>query len=75
MATEPTPSTAWTTQQLIAIATGQRIAGEEPTAADLDAARRVLTGEATAGRVIADGLATLETEHGFTRQLPGKRLR
>lgn len=54
-------------RQLIAIATAQRIAGEEPTVEDMDAARRVLTGEATAEQVIAEGLAELESRYGFQR--------
>jgi hypothetical protein len=68
MGIESSPSPAWTAWQLAVIAAGQRMAGEEPTAADLDATRRVLTGEATAFQVIACGLAALEAEHGFTRR-------
>lgn len=67
MATTKTASQAWTAQQLAAIEAGQRMAGEEPTAEDMEAARRVLSGEATADKVIAEGLAELEAEHGFTR--------
>lgn len=67
MATIKTASRAWTAQQLAAIEAGQRMAGEEPTPADMEAARRVLDGEATADEVIAEGLAALEAEYGFTR--------
>ncbi len=66
MATTQTASQAWTAQQLAAIEAGHRMAGEEPTAGDVEAARRVLTGEATPDQVIAEGLAELEAEHGFT---------
>lgn len=68
MGTESGPSPAWTAWQLAAIAAGQRMAGEEPTPTDLDAACRVLTGQATAAEVIACGLADVEAEHGFTRR-------
>ena len=44
-----------------------RMTGEEPTVADREAARRVLTGEATAEQVIAERLAELEAEYGHTR--------
>lgn len=67
MVTTKTASQAWTAQQLAAIEAGQRMAGEEPDTEDMEAARRVLAGEATAEEVIADGLAQLEAEHGFTR--------
>lgn len=67
MAITQTASQAWTAQQLAAIEAGQRMAGEEPTGQDMEAARRVLTGQATAEDVIAEGLAQLEAEHGFTR--------
>lgn len=67
MATIETASQAWTARQLAAIEAGQLMAGEDPTTADMEAARRVLDGEATAEEVIAGGLAELEAEHGFTR--------
>lgn len=67
MATTKTVSPAWIARQLTAIEAGQRMAAEEPTAADREAARRVLAGEATAEQVIAEGLADLETEYGHTR--------
>lgn len=60
-------SPAWIARQLAAIEVGQRMAGEEPTAADREAARRVLAGEATAEQVIAEDLADLEAEYGHTR--------
>lgn len=40
---------------------------------DVEAARRVLTSEATAEEVIAVGPAELETWHGITRRLKGSR--
>lgn len=54
-------------RKLAAVAAAQRIAGEEPTAEDMDAARRILMGEATAEQVIAEGLAELEDQYGFKR--------
>lgn len=50
-----------------AIDTAQRMAGEEPTAADREAARRVLAGQATPEQVIAEGLADLEAEYHSSR--------
>lgn len=44
-----------------------RATGEELTAADREAGRRILSGEATAEQVIAEGFAELEAKHGFTR--------
>ena len=43
------------------------MAGEEPTAEAMDAARAVLTGQANAAQAIRDGFATLEARHGLTR--------
>lgn len=67
MATTKTVSQAWIARHLTAIEAGQRIAGEESTAADREAARRVLAGEATAEQVIAEGLAGLEAEYRHPR--------
>lgn len=67
MATTRVVSRAWTERQLDAIDAGQRIAGEEPSPEDREAARRVLTGQASAEQVIAEGLAQLEARNGFTR--------
>ncbi len=67
MAATKSRSTEQIERHLVAIAAAQRMAGEEPTAEDMEAARRVLTGEATADQVIAEGLAELEAQHGFTR--------
>ncbi|MFV0463011.1 MAG: hypothetical protein ACK5MP_07465 [Nostocoides sp.] len=44
-----------------------RLIGHETTETDREAARRVLTGEATAEQIIAEGLAELEAKYGFTR--------
>jgi predicted phage gp36 major capsid-like protein len=54
-------------RQLAAVAAAQRIAGEEPTVEDMEAARRILMGEATTEQVIAEGLAELEAQYGFKR--------
>ncbi len=67
MATTKTVSQAWIARQLTGVEAGQRIAGEEPTAADREASRRVLAGEATAGQVITEDLADLEAEYGHSR--------
>lgn len=67
MAVTKSRSTEQIERHLVAIAAAQRMAGEEPTAEDMEAARRVLAGEATADQVIAEGLAELEAQHGFTR--------
>ncbi|TAM68561.1 MAG: hypothetical protein EPN48_11205 [Microbacteriaceae bacterium] len=66
MATTRAASRAWTERQLDAIDAGQRIAGEEPSPEDREAARRVLTGQASAEQVIEEELAELEARHGFT---------
>ncbi|MFT4296981.1 MAG: hypothetical protein QM582_16375 [Micropruina sp.] len=57
-------STEQIERHLAAVAAAQRMAGEEPTAEDMEAARRILAGGATADEVIAEGLAELETRHG-----------
>lgn len=62
-----TASRSKTERQLDAIDAGQRMAGEQPTPEDREAARRVLAGEATAQQVIEEGLAELEARHQFTR--------
>lgn len=67
MATTRVASSAWTERQLDAIDAGQRIAGEEPSREDREAARRVLTGQASAEQVIEDGLSQLEAQYGFHR--------
>lgn len=54
-------------RQLAAVVAAQRIAGEEPTVEDMEAARRILMGEATTEQVIAEGLAELEAQYGFKR--------
>lgn len=54
-------------RQLIAIATAQRIAGEEPTVEDMDAARRVLVGEITADEAIAERFRQIDEKYGITR--------
>lgn len=66
MATTRVASRAWIERQLDAIDAGQRIAGEEPSPEDREAARRVLTGQASAEQVIEEGLAELEARYGFT---------
>ncbi|MFT3969012.1 MAG: hypothetical protein QM695_01730 [Micropruina sp.] len=60
-------STEQIERNLVAIAAAERMAGEEPTADDMEAARRVLAGEATAEEVIAESLAELEARYGFKR--------
>lgn len=67
MATTETTSQTSIERHLVEAVAAHRATGEEPTAADLEAARRVLAGEATAEQVIAEGLAELESEFGFTR--------
>lgn len=67
MTTTKHRSSAQIERHLAAIAAAERMAGEEPTADDMEAARRVLSGEATAAEVIAEGLAELEAKYGFTR--------
>lgn len=66
MATTKTIPQARIDRHLTALDAAFRIAGEEPTAQDREVARRVLTGESPK-QVIAERLAELEAEHGFTR--------
>jgi|CXWJ01.1.fsa_nt_gi hypothetical protein len=54
-------------RQLAAVAAAQRIAGEEPTAEDMEAARRILTGEATAEQMIAERFAQIDAKYGIKR--------
>ncbi|MHB1173234.1 MAG: hypothetical protein ACYCZY_12245 [Lacisediminihabitans sp.] len=65
--TQRTVSRAQVERELAAIVAGQRMAGEEPSPEAMDAARAVLTGQATAEDAIRDGLAALEARHGLTR--------
>lgn len=54
-------------RQVEAIDAGQRIAGEEPTTGDLNAARSVLAGETSAEQAVDAGLAGLEAAFHVTR--------
>lgn len=67
MATRTTVPAARVDRQLAEVVAAQRVAGEEPSAEAIDAARAVLTGQATAGQAIRDGFAALEARHGLTR--------
>lgn len=67
MATRITALAARVDRQLVEVIVGQRMAGEEPSLEAVDAARAVLTGQATAERAIRDGLAALEARHSLTR--------
>jgi hypothetical protein len=67
MAIRTTVPVARVHRQLAEVVAAQRMAGEEPTAEAADAARAVLTGQATAAQAIRDGFATLEARHGLTR--------
>ncbi|MGO1319149.1 MAG: antitoxin VbhA family protein [Galactobacter sp.] len=60
MGTTTARSKAWIDRQVTAIDAGQRMAGEAPTDADREAARRILAGEITADEAIEDGLKELE---------------
>lgn len=44
------------------------MAGEEPTADDMEAARRVLAGEATADEVIAERFKQIDEKYGIVRR-------
>ncbi len=61
-------STGQIEQNLVALAAAQRMAGEEPTAEDMEAARRVLAGEATANEVIAERFEQIDTKYGIVRR-------
>ena len=54
-------------RQLAAVAAAQRIEGEKPTAEDMEAARRILTGEATAEQMIAERFAQIDAKYGIKR--------
>lgn len=60
-------STEQIERNLVAIAAAERMAGEEPTADDVEAARRVLAGEATAEEVIAERFAQIDEKYGIVR--------
>ncbi len=68
MATTKHRSTEQVERHLIAIAAAQRMAGEEPTADDMEAARRVLAGEATADEVIAERFKQIDEKYGIVRR-------
>lgn len=61
-------STEQIERNLVAIAAAQRMAGEEPTAEDMEAARRVLAGEATADEVIAERFEEIDRKYGIVRR-------
>ncbi|MFJ2620369.1 hypothetical protein [Glutamicibacter sp. NPDC087344] len=63
MATTKTLSQAEIDRQLAGVRAAHEMAGEKPTTADIDAARRILSGEASVKQVIAEGLAELEAEY------------
>lgn len=67
MVARTTISPAWVDRQLAQMVAGQRMAGEEPTPEAIEAARKVLLGQATADEAIRDALAELEHRHGFSR--------
>jgi hypothetical protein len=67
MATRTTALAARVDRQLVEVIAGQRMAGEEPSPEAVDAARAVLTGQATVDQAIRDGLAALEARHSLTR--------
>lgn len=67
MSTTQQVSPARVERALTSMIAAQRMAGAEPSEADIEAARRVLTGEATAEQAIRDGFAALEERFGVTR--------
>ncbi|MFT3834504.1 MAG: hypothetical protein QM711_14490 [Micropruina sp.] len=68
MAVTKSRSTEQIERHLVAIAAAQRMAGEEPTAEDMEAARRVLAGEATADEVIVERFEQIDRKYGIVRQ-------
>ncbi len=61
-------STEQIERNLVAIAAAQRMAGEEPTVEDMEAARRVFAGEATADEVIAERFEEIDRKYGIVRR-------
>ncbi|OZB83759.1 MAG: hypothetical protein B7X32_09345 [Microbacterium sp. 13-71-7] len=60
-------SAARVQRDLTAIAAGQRMAGAEPTPADMDAARAVLEHRLTADEAVSQRLADIDRAHGISR--------
>ncbi|WP_353889773.1 hypothetical protein [Galbitalea sp. SE-J8] len=60
-------SAARVERDLTAIAAGQRMAGAEPTQADMDAARAVLEHRITADEAVAQRFADIDRVHGISR--------
>jgi len=67
MATVKTASDARTERDLAAITAAQRMAGAEPTEADLEAARQVLTGRMTGDEAVVRRFAEIDQHYGLTR--------
>ncbi|MFT4296975.1 MAG: hypothetical protein QM582_16345 [Micropruina sp.] len=61
-------STEQIERHLAAVAAAQRMAGEEPTAEDMEAARRILAGEATSDEVIAERFEQIDKKYGIVRR-------
>ncbi len=60
-------SAARVQRDLTAIAAGQRMAGAEPTQADMEAARAVLEHRLTADEAVAQRRAEIDREFGISR--------
>lgn len=65
-------SEAEVNRHLAAVLAAQHMAGEEPTAEDMEAARRILMGEATAEQEIAARFAQIDAKYGITRPPPAE---
>lgn len=60
-------SSARVERELATVVAGQRVAGAEPTQADLEAARAVLERRMTADQAVAKRLAEIGREFGISR--------
>lgn len=67
MAVRARVSPARVERDLAAVVAGSRMAAAEPTAEDIEAGRRILSGEVPAADVVRERLARIDTQFGVTR--------
>lgn len=67
MAVRGTVSPARVERDLAAVVAGSRMAAAEPTAEDIEAGRRILSGEASAAEVVRERLAQIDAQFGTVR--------
>ncbi len=67
MAVRSTVSPARVERDVAAVIAGSRMAAAEPAVEDIEAGRRILSGETTASEVVRERLAQIDAQFGITR--------